>query len=87
MTLAPPGSSQAPPLAGVVRRTFDGDDGARAAAIAARLAAETAYDRALAGELAAIARSARGAARSSWELRRVACLALETEFLRLDDDA
>src|SRR5690349_2991845 len=84
MPLAPPGSSQSPPLAGVLRRIEGGDDAARAAAIVARLIGETEYDRAFASELAAIAR---GAARSSWELRRVACLALECEFLRIDDAA
>src|ERR1043165_6673466 len=84
MPLAPPGSSQSPPLAGVFRHTEGGDAAARAAAIVARLSAEADYDRAFASELAAIAR---GAARSSWELRRVACLALECELLRIDDAA
>jgi hypothetical protein len=82
MSLAPPASSQSPPLAGVARRSLDGDDAARAAAIANRLLAEAEYDGAFASELAAVAR---GAAHASWELRRVACLALESEFLRIDD--
>lgn len=84
MPLAPPGSSQAPPLAGVVRRPLGGDDAARAAAIVHRLMHEAEYDAALVADLAAIAR---GAARSSWELRRVACLALECAFLRIDGEA
>src|SRR6185436_16505237 len=86
-SIAPPGSSQSPPLDGVVRRPIEGDDGARAAAIGDRLMQEARYDRALTSELAAIARGGRGAARASWELRRVACLALESQFLRIDDDA
>src|SRR5205085_331475 len=83
-SLSPPGSSQSPPLAGVLRRALDGDDAARAAAILDRLMHEARYDRALTSELTAIAR---GAARSSWELRRIACLALESQFLRIDDAA
>src|ERR1043165_3225086 len=84
MPLAPPGSSQSPPLAGVFRHTEGGDAAARAAAIVARLSAEADYDRAFASELAAIAR---GPVSSSWELRRVACLALEWGRLRVDDSA
>src|ERR1043165_7977155 len=82
MPLAPPGSSQAPPARAACAPPEAGDAPARAAAIVARLSAEADYDRAFASELAAIAR---GAARSSWELRRVACLALECELLRIDD--
>lgn len=55
----------------------------RAAAIVDRLMLETAYDRAFTSELARTAR----AARASWDLRRVACLALETQFLRIEGDA
>src|ERR1051325_3448843 len=81
--LAPPGSSQSPPLAGVLRRPPGGKAAERAAAIVERLMHEAAYDRAFTAELARTARSTR----ASWELRRVACLALETQFLRIDDGA
>ena len=53
----------------------------RAAAIVERLMLEAVYDRAFTTELARTARSSR----ASWELRRVASLALETQFLRIDD--
>src|ERR1044071_2324024 len=80
-SLAPPGSSQSPPLAGVLRRPPGGKAAVRAAAIVERLMLEAVYDRAFTTELARTARSSR----ASWELRRVASLALETQFLRIDD--
>ncbi|HKS22906.1 MAG TPA: hypothetical protein VJZ76_08935, partial [Thermoanaerobaculia bacterium] len=81
-SIAPPGSSQSPPFAGVLRRPPGGKTAVRAAAIVDRLMLETAYDRAFTRDLARTARSSR----ASWELRRVACLALETQFLRIDDE-
>jgi hypothetical protein len=83
-----PASSHAPPSFRAVEGKLPGDDAEQAARLLDRLMSETAHDRLLTAELTAIARGRRGAGRApSWELRRIACLALETELLRIRDRA
>lgn len=63
-----------------VRASIGGSSAARGAELLAALAARKTHDGAFASELMAIARGSRG---DAWPVRRLACLALEHEFLRV----
>ncbi|HKO54516.1 MAG TPA: hypothetical protein VJ276_01485 [Thermoanaerobaculia bacterium] len=81
-------ASHAPPSLRGVEGKLPGDEAEQAARLLDRLMSETAPDRLLTAELTAIARGRRDAGGPpSWELRRIACLALETQFLRIRDRA
>lgn len=64
----------------IVRTTFGPAGTARGTELLARLVARRTHDPAFAAELMEIAR---GAHRDTWPVRRLACLALEHEFLRV----